>query len=114
MTTPRWTSRATGQAGRVMKTDQYAAAMYAEPTSWCGRDDLTEPQRNRRRFAKSSLRRRMHREIAAGLHECALCGLAGAGLTIDHIVPLHHGGSNDPTNLQILCISCNSSKGARI
>lgn len=50
---------------------------------------------------------------------CCLClndlsGLlyAGADKHIDHIVPLHLGGTNDPTNLQILCGKCNKSKGA--
>ncbi|WHY28322.1 HNH endonuclease [Bacillus wiedmannii] len=32
---------------------------------------------------------------------------------IDHIVPLNRMGNNDPTNFQILCLTCNSSKGDR-
>ncbi|MEO3677390.1 HNH endonuclease [Rheinheimera sp. FR7-31] len=51
---------------------------------------------------------------------CAICctdltGLYSTGqeLAIDHIVPLAKGGTNDPTNLQILCKHCNSAKGAR-
>lgn len=36
------------------------------------------------------------------------------GLEIDHIHPRYHGGTNELTNLQVLCTSCNASKGAKI
>jgi hypothetical protein len=46
--------------------------------------------------------------------QCQECG-ATKDLTIDHkITPWSLGGSStDPTNLQVLCRSCNSRKGAR-
>lgn len=31
-------------------------------------------------------------------------------LTVDHIVPLSQGGTNDHSNLQVLCRPCNSAK----
>lgn len=43
-------------------------------------------------------------------HFCACCG-ATERLAIDHIVPVHFGGTNDEDNLQPLCTSCNSTKG---
>ena len=43
---------------------------------------------------------------------CNRCGNI-SDLTIDHIVPLSKGGTNETSNLQILCRRCNASKGAR-
>ena len=34
-------------------------------------------------------------------------------LEIDHIVPLSLGGTDDPSNLQTLCRTCNRRKGNR-
>jgi hypothetical protein len=33
---------------------------------------------------------------------------------IDHMLPLEQSGTNDPTNFQLLCESCNTSKGKKI
>jgi 5-methylcytosine-specific restriction endonuclease McrA len=43
---------------------------------------------------------------------CRICG-STKNLTIDHIIPLAKNGSDDPSNLQILCKSCNSRKHAK-
>jgi 5-methylcytosine-specific restriction protein A len=34
-----------------------------------------------------------------------------AELSVDHIVPLADGGLNDPSNFQVICITCNKRKG---
>ncbi len=44
---------------------------------------------------------------------CAHCGTADS-LTIDHVIPLSMGGSNDWTNVQPLCHWHNSLKGASL
>lgn len=46
-------------------------------------------------------------------HRCVRCG-ATENLTLDHIHPQLYGGRHTMDNLQVLCRSCNSSKGARI
>ena len=43
---------------------------------------------------------------------CQHCG-TGQRLTIDHVKPVVLGGGNGAENLQALCKSCNSRKGAR-
>lgn len=45
-------------------------------------------------------------------NRCVYCGRAD-DLTLDHVVPLSRGGSNEPDNLATACRSCNSSKNAK-
>jgi hypothetical protein len=46
-------------------------------------------------------------------YQCKHCG-ATEHLRVDHIYPERHGGTLDLANLQTLCRSCNSRKGARV
>lgn len=45
--------------------------------------------------------------------KCACCCEKLTNYHIDHIMPLSLGGSNWPTNLQILCPHCNMSKHSK-
>ena len=51
---------------------------------------------------------------------CQCCGtnldrvfLLGDAANFDHIIPLRKGGTNDPTNYQLMCEHCNKSKKDR-
>ncbi len=46
-------------------------------------------------------------------YRCRYCG-SNLYPEIDHIIPLSRGGTNDPSNLQVLCRGCNAQKGARV
>lgn len=50
--------------------------------------------------------------IARDASTCYLCGkmCIGDDLTLDHIIPLLHGGPHTPGNLRVACRSCNSAK----
>lgn len=47
---------------------------------------------------------------------CAACSvnLSDTGYHVDHIYPLSKGGTNWPSNLQLLCPTCNRSKGSKL
>ena len=46
---------------------------------------------------------------------CELCGISAEdkALEVDHILPRNNGGTDDITNLQALCFSCNAMKRDR-
>jgi hypothetical protein len=46
-------------------------------------------------------------------YACKACG-DSQDLTLDHILPVIEGGSDEDDNLQCLCRRCNSSKGPRL
>lgn len=46
-------------------------------------------------------------------YRCLACGNHDAKLCIDHVVPLSRGGTNEISNIQPLCRSCNSKKHAK-
>ena len=50
--------------------------------------------------------------IRAAFPVCLCCGI-DTTLSIDHVIPLARGGRNEIDNAQILCRSCNSSKGIK-
>lgn len=54
--------------------------------------------------------------LARDNYTCQMCGIGrknNAILEVDHIYPVSKGGTNDPSNLQVLCRDCNGGKGNR-
>lgn len=47
-------------------------------------------------------------------HYCLMCGKSDIPLTVDHIIPISLGGTNNIDNIQPLCQICNSQKGIKI
>lgn len=55
--------------------------------------------------------RRRHRNL--DVHEgdvCRYCGTTNE-LTVEHLTPRSRGGTNDPSNLGVSCLTCNQHKG---
>lgn len=47
-------------------------------------------------------------------NKCLCCGTVTEQLAVDHVIPIIKGGSSDISNLQPLCLSCNSSKSSKV
>lgn len=48
--------------------------------------------------------------LARDNYICQCCGRVGGRLELDHIINTAVGGTDDPTNLQILCHDCHKQK----
>jgi 5-methylcytosine-specific restriction endonuclease McrA len=68
----------------------------------------TENKTNRKSISQG-LRRSVYERDEYG---CVTCQ-ARKDLSVDHIIPVVKGGTNDLDNLQTLCRSCNSKKGTK-
>ncbi len=84
---------------------------------WSHKAEIKKYVESHRKLFRSSLSRRFYRfvlEYRDGLF-CKGCGLLTKteNLHIDHLKPLTLGGNSNLENLQLLCKSCNESKGNR-
>lgn len=68
-------------------------------------------KRNPRNIAQKYIGSKKIRTKVFELHgkKCLCCGTDEL-VTLDHVIPIHHGGLNEIENLQPLCRSCNSKK----
>lgn len=93
------------------------AALVREMSAYPTLNDLLAAVAEHQEQAKPTRRTPIPRSVVRQVWdndgwECQNCG-SHRDLTVDHIVPLAKGGTNDMFNLQTLCGTCNSSKGAR-
>lgn len=83
--------------------------------------DKVVAQNHRRRAAKLNAEGSYSSDDVAVIlrrqnYRCAECGVSvrkRSDRHVDHIMPLSLGGTNASSNLQILCVTCNCSKGAK-
>lgn len=83
---------------------------------YCKRKGITlEELIRRRNIARARKIPKSTRQyvLARDGYRCKMCG-SNYNLEIDHIYPFSLGGGNEESNLQVLCKSCNLSKGASV
>lgn len=70
--------------------------------------EKSESERARKNISEK-LRLKIYRRDG---YRCCRCG--SNDLTIDHIIPVSKGGTNEDKNLRTMCRICNSKKGTKI
>jgi hypothetical protein len=109
--------RISGELAQALTTaglPEPASEPIAAPPAWFNSRAITSvfvPNRNRQ--IPESIRRAVHERDGG---RCVRCGDGppAAELHVDHIYPWSKGGTNDLSNLQLLCQRCNLSKGAKV
>jgi 5-methylcytosine-specific restriction endonuclease McrA len=65
------------------------------------------------KWARPDLRLAVYLRDGRACVYCQRDASMGAVLSLDHVIPVIHKGSNHPTNLVTACVNCNSSRQDR-
>ena len=104
---------------RLLGFDELSAEEVAELADLCAsklEEELTRNRFKHRNFRRSPISGSTRFNVLKrAKHRCELCGVQAdqKALDVDHILPKSLGGSDDESNLQALCFTCNRSKGDR-
>lgn len=86
---------------------------YIINRQWTNEPQYITSQSKQKKYKKKKISKKKRAVVfARDNHQCKHCG-AIDDLTIDHITAEVNGGSQELENLQTLCRSCNSRKGAK-
>jgi 5-methylcytosine-specific restriction endonuclease McrA len=99
---------APGYAERARARSRRHHARHPETT----RDSVRRRRARLRNAYVANVKEREIYERDGGV--CGICGnpVAKGAISMDHVVPLHHGGTHEPSNVQLAHRRCNSGKGA--
>lgn len=100
-------------AAEIWPHNDYPWDFVRGQINWGGRERPAGVGR-RRIYTKAVISRKLQMEVwERDAFRCKECG-GYQNLTVDHIIPESKGGTLELDNLQTLCRSCNSRKGAKV
>lgn len=118
----KWKQRNPGRSAEISKIwrEENRESSLQKSREWkkANKVKVLAMNRNRRSLNRKAEGAHGHSDVLA-IHarqkgRCANCNVkVKDNYHVDHVVPLARGGSNWPSNLQILCPACNMSKGAK-